>query len=108
MLQQSTQPYAWRQFFERLGLQVPQPMAGPRLELFSMLAEAAVHGMGVALSPPWFVQEELARGLLVDVCGHAVASERSYALIWPEDKTGVPALQAFADWLQEQAAAPVA
>jgi DNA-binding transcriptional LysR family regulator len=108
LLQQSTRPYAWRQFFERLGLQVPQAMAGPRLELFSMLAEAAVHGMGVALSPPWFVQEELAQGRLVDVCGHAVASDRSYALIWPEDKTGLPALLAFADWLQQEAAASAA
>jgi LysR family glycine cleavage system transcriptional activator len=108
LLQQSTRPYAWRQFFERLGLDVPQAMAGPRLELFSMLAEAAVRGMGVALSPPWFVQEELAQGQLVDVCGHAVASDRSYALIWPEDKAGAPALQAFADWLQAQAAASAA
>ena len=105
LLQQSTRPYAWRQFFERLGLRVPQAMAGPRLELFSMLAEAAVHGMGVTLSPPWFVQEELAQGRLIDVCGHAVASDRSYALVWPEDKAGLPALQAFADWLQRQAAA---
>ena len=57
LLQQSTRPYAWRQFFAGLGLDVPQAMAGPRLELFSMLTEAAVHGMGVALAPPFFVQE---------------------------------------------------
>jgi LysR family glycine cleavage system transcriptional activator len=105
LLQQSTRPYAWRQFFEQLGLQVPQAMAGPRLELFSMLAEAAVHGMGVALSPPWFVQEELAQGRLVDVCGHAVPSGLAYALIWPEHKAELPALASFADWLQREASA---
>ena len=105
LLQQSTRPYAWRHFFERLGLDVPQAMAGPRLELFSMLAEAAVHGMGVALTPPWFVEEELAQGRLVDVCGHAVASGLAYALIYPEHKAELPALRAFADWLQREAAA---
>jgi len=105
LLQQSTRPYAWRQFFERLHLVVPQAMAGPRLELFSMLTEAAVHGMGAALAPPFLVQEELAQGRLVDVCGHAVASDRAYALIYPEQKAELPALRAFADWLQHEAAA---
>jgi len=104
LLQQSTRPYAWRQFFEGLGLAVPQPMAGPRLELFSMLSEAAVHGMGVALTPPFFVQEELAQGRLVDIAPRAVSGQRAYSLIWPEEKAELPALRAFADWLQVEAA----
>ena len=104
LLQQSTRPYAWRQFFEGLGLAVPQPMAGPRLELFSMLTEAAVHGMGVALTPPFFVQEELAQGRLVDIAPRPVSGQRAYSLIWPEEKAELPALQAFAGWLQAEAA----
>ena len=104
LLQQSTRPYAWRQFFEGLGLAVAQPMAGPRLELFSMLTEAAVHGMGVALTPPFFVQEELAQGRLVDIAPRPVGGQRAYSLIWPEEKAELPALQAFAAWLQSEAA----
>jgi LysR family glycine cleavage system transcriptional activator len=104
LLQQSTRPYAWRQFFDGLGLVVPQAMAGPRLELFSMLTEAAVHGMGVALTPPFFVQEELAQGRLVDVAPRPVGGQRAYSLIWPEEKAELPALQAFATWLQAEAA----
>ncbi|MFL6676984.1 MAG: LysR family transcriptional regulator [Burkholderiaceae bacterium] len=104
LLQQSTRPYAWRQFFDGLGLAVPQPMAGPRLELFSMLTEAAVHGMGVALTPPFFVQEELAQGRLVDIAPRPVGGQRAYSLIWPEEKAELPALQAFAAWLQAEAA----
>ena len=105
LLQQSTRPYAWRLFFEQLGLVVTQAMAGPRLELFSMLAEAAVHGMGVALTPPWFVQEELAQGRLVDISPRPVSSGRAYALIYPEQKAELPALQAFARWLEHEAGA---
>ena len=37
LLQQSTRPYAWREWFEAQGLQAANDMAGPRLELFSML-----------------------------------------------------------------------
>jgi DNA-binding transcriptional LysR family regulator len=104
LLQQSTRPYAWRQFFDGLGLVVPQAMAGPRLELFSMLTEAAVHGMGVALTPPFFVREELAQGRLVDIAPRPVGGQRAYSLIWPEEKAELPALQAFAAWLQGEAA----
>src|ERR1700756_937520 len=105
LLQQSTRPYAWRQFFDGLGLAVPQAMAGPRLELFSMLSEAAVHGMGVALTPPFFVQEELAQGRLVDIAPRPVSGQRAYSLIYPEHKAELPALQAFAAWLVQEAQA---
>jgi LysR family glycine cleavage system transcriptional activator len=104
LLQQSTRPYAWRQFLEGLGVAVPQPLAGPRMELFSMLAEAAVHGMGAVLSPPSFVREELASGRLVAISPRAVSSDRAYALVWPEQNADRPGLRAFADWLVEEAA----
>lgn len=103
LLQQSTRPYAWRQWFAASGLRVDADMAGPRLELFSMLTEAAIHGMGVALVPPFLVEDELARGLLVTVSKQAVTSDRSYYLIYPERKAGSAALQAFSGWLQQQA-----
>lgn len=103
LLQQSTRPYAWREWFAAQGLQVDGDMAGPRLELFSMLSEAASHGLGVALVPPFLVQDELARGLLVTVSKQAVPSGRRYFLIYPERKAGSAALHAFGQWLQAQA-----
>lgn len=98
LLQQSTRPYAWREWFGTRNLRVEGDMAGPRLELFSMLAEAAIQGMGVALIPPFLVQDELDSGLLVAVARAPVSSGRSYFLIYPEQKFS-PALQAFAQWL---------
>jgi LysR family glycine cleavage system transcriptional activator len=105
LLQPSTRPYAWRQFFERLGVTVAQPLAGPRMELFSMMTEAAVQGMGAVLTPPFLVREELDAGRLVAVSPRAVPSDRAYALVWPEAKAGRPALRAFADWLVAEAGA---
>jgi DNA-binding transcriptional LysR family regulator len=103
LLQQSTRPYAWRDWFASRGMQVEADMSGPRFELFSMLAEAAIHGMGVALIPRFLVEDELRRGVLVQAVSHQYLNERSYYLIYPEGKDANPALTAFRLWLGRQA-----
>lgn len=104
LLQQSTRPYAWRQWFGSLGLQVEGDLRGPRYELFSMLAQAAMHGMGVALIPPLMIQRELAEGRLVVPMEHALQlSDKAYYLVIPERKLELAALRAFRDWLLDAA-----
>lgn len=103
LLQLSTRPYAWREWFAAAGLSIEGDVAGPRMELFSMLAEAAVRGIGVALVPPFLVEDELARGLLVTVSDKPRTGERSYYLIYPEGTGGSTALRVFRAWLQTEA-----
>jgi len=104
LLQQTTRPYAWRQWFQSQGLSVARDMNGPRLELFSMLAQAARHQLGVALIPPFLIQRELEEGSLVLAGQQGVADPaRAYYLMVPQRKTESPALAAFRDWLLEQA-----
>jgi DNA-binding transcriptional LysR family regulator len=104
LLQQSTRPYAWRHWFESQGLQVENDMGGPRLELFSMLAKAATHGLGVSLIPKFLVENELETGLLVQVVNYDYLSDRSYYLIYPERKGGDrEAVWAFRDWIELEA-----
>ena len=104
LLQQSTRPYAWRQWFAAQGLSVPRDMSGPRYELFTMLAQAAMHGMGVALIPPFLIQRELDAGLLVPAHPAALlSSDRAYRLMIPERKVESAALRAFRDWLLQAA-----
>jgi len=105
LLQQSTRPYTWRDWFSSRGMQVDGDMTGPRLELFSMLSEAAIQGLGIALIPRFLVEDELDRGLLVQVAQHHYLSDRSYYLIYPEQKSETPALAAFRAWLEAQARA---
>lgn len=104
LLQQSTRPYAWRQWFDSQGMKIARDMTGPRLELFSMLAQAAEHGMGVALIPPFLIQRELAEGRLAIAHRHAFHSEtRAYYLMIPERKVESAGLIAFRDWLKAEA-----
>lgn len=105
LLQQSTRPYAWRQWFNSIGLNVERDMTGPRYELFSMLAQAAMHEMGIALIPPFLIQRELEEGRLVVANRHALRSDKAYYLMIPERKVESASLRAFRDWLVSQAQA---
>ena len=104
LLQQSTRPEAWRQWFQRAGVTTPSTLAGPRYELFSMTVAAAVHAMGIALVPRLLITHELAAGHLVQACAHALIAERAYYLVTPEHRDGKPAVETLKTWLAQQAA----
>jgi DNA-binding transcriptional LysR family regulator len=103
LLQQTTRPYAWRQWFNAQNLNIARDLTGPRYELFSMLAQAAMHDMGVALIPPFLIQRELAEQRLVVANRNALSSIKAYYLMIPERKVESASLRAFRDWLVKQA-----
>jgi DNA-binding transcriptional LysR family regulator len=104
LLQQSTRPTAWLQWFDAMGVSAPLAISGPRYELFSMTAAAAASGLGLALLPRLLIEPELARGELVIACNQALPSGRAYYLITPERNDARPALLLFQTWLQQIAA----
>lgn len=103
LLHQSSRPDAWREWFEVAGLSNVNAMGGSRYEVFAMLVEAARAGLGVALMPRFFVLKEIASGELVVPCPYVLHNQRSYYLVYPEDKMESESLQAFCAWLREQA-----
>ncbi|SEB23042.1 LysR substrate-binding domain-containing protein [Variovorax sp. YR216] len=105
LLQQSTRPDGWRQWFDAQNVDAPRAHSGPRYELFSMIAIAAAHGLGVALMPTLAIQKELARGELVIACDRPLRGERSYYLVTPAVDDERPALTLFRAWLVAQARA---
>ena len=105
LLQQATRPEMWRQWFEAQGVDAPQAMNGPRYELYSMQAAAAIAGLGVALMPTLLVEAELASGALVPACRVRRASGRHYYLVQPLGEER-PALGLFRDWLAAECDAP--
>lgn len=103
LLHQSNRHDAWRRWFEAAGVAAVEAIGGPRFELFSMLAEAARAGLGVALLPRFLVQSELAAGDLVAPFDIALTDEQAYYLACPEQRQDRPALQRFTGWLVAQA-----
>ena len=103
LLQQSTRPYAWRRWFEALGLRADDDLRGPRYELFSMSVQAAVHGMGVALVPDFLADDELRDGRLVQPVHASVDSDRAYFLAIPDNAARHDALSQFTQWLMAAA-----
>ena len=92
-------PEAWRQWFDAQGLDIPQAMAGPRYELFSMQVAAALHGLGVSLMPTLLISEELKHGELVIACPRPLTGLRSYYLIEPQHTPSRDLLTHFKAWL---------
>ncbi len=102
LLQQSTRPQAWREWFEAAGVDAAMTAQGPRHELFSMLAAAAAQGLGLALIPRMLIEPELARGELVVACDPRVPPRRGYYFITPDTGGERAVVSLFRAWLLVQ------
>lgn len=104
LIQQSTRPYAWRHWFESVGMRPQGDLVGPRYELFSMSLQAATVGLGVALVPEYDLADEVAAGRLIVPIRHNCPSDRAYYFVTPQSKAAMPHLAAFRQWLLGQVA----
>ncbi|MOA15184.1 DNA-binding transcriptional activator GcvA [compost metagenome] len=82
---------------------VPQPAAD--FELVSLLVQAVIAGMGVAVVQRCLIEDDLASGRIVIAIPQAVQIERGYFLCRPAVREPTKALLDFRHWLLEQAAA---
>lgn len=99
LLQQSTRPTAWAEWFRSLNIEAGNPLRGPRFEQFAMVAQAAAAGLGAALIPQFLIGEELASGRLAILFPHSLVSGGSYYLVYPEHKAKAPLVRSFRDWI---------
>jgi LysR family glycine cleavage system transcriptional activator len=109
LLQQSTRPEAWNQWFAQAHVEAPRALAGPRYEQFSMTVAAAAQGLGLALVPRLLIEPQLTRGELVIAHPRALASQRGYYLVRPQGTDAATgALGLFTQWLAQAARSPSA
>lgn len=101
-LHQSTRPDAWQKWFTVAGVQTDSAFQGPRFDQFSMISQAAASGLGVALVPKFFVEEELAAGTLVRLFDVSLKQSAAYHFVYPENRTLRPVVKAFRTWLKEE------
>jgi DNA-binding transcriptional LysR family regulator len=103
LLHLATRPDAWKNWFQSNGLEPPKGQ-GMLFEQISIIAQAAVGGLGVALLPKFLIQSELDRGELVVIVDKPLQSDAGYHLITPVDKSDYPPILAFRSWILKMAA----
>ncbi|MBW4710377.1 LysR family transcriptional regulator [Roseobacter sp. YSTF-M11] len=102
LLHLDTRPRGWARWMRALGHRDDLP-PGMIFDQFSTMAQAAIHGMGIALLPTFFADPYLTSGQLVLASERTSESIGSYYLVWPEDREEASALRSFRKWLKSQA-----
>lgn len=101
LLQQTTRPHIWQEWFNLAGFHHPGALEGQRHELFSMLAVAATHHLGLALIPENLLQSELAAGDLIIASTQKLLGARAYYFVYSEQQPS-PLIDKFSAWLLQQ------
>ena len=99
LLHLETRPSAWVDWFAQNGI-ASEGMAGMLFDQFSTMAQAAAHGMGVALLPDYLAKSEIARGRLICAFGAPQPTKGHYYLVWPSEDPPKPRVQAFVTWMK--------
>lgn len=102
LLHLETRPNGWARWLAALGVSTTPP-AGMVFDQFSTMAQAAIHGLGVALLPTFTAEPYLRAGQLRLASDATTQSIGSYYLVWPEGNEEPDALTSFRLWLGEEA-----
>ena len=93
-------PDAWQLYAEEAGIVLTNSAVGARYDLHSMLIEAAVAGLGVALVPRLYIGAELEQGRLVAPWPDGKVITKNFCLVLPEPiELSEGPLRAFANWI---------
>ncbi|QFU22071.1 transcriptional regulator GcvA [Shewanella eurypsychrophilus] len=100
LLKHTTRPELWPYWSQQVGLTLTTDKKFG-MEHFYMLSQAAAGGMGVALIPRFFIEEQLADGSLVIPFDAGFTSPYVYYLLTPKSSNLPLKAQAFIDWVLE-------
>jgi len=95
----------WRKWLVAANVTQVDPGKGPVYTDSAMAVQSAIEGDGVALARSQLVKDDIARGLLIKPFDITQPSNFSYYIVYPEERSPSPPMQAFISWLQDQAMA---
>ena len=93
----------WSCWFEHQGRPSPDLSRASGFRLYSMLVQAAVGGMGVAMGRTAMIAQELEQGTLVPLFDRRVPAPARYLLVTTPASRRKPEVQGFSDWILRQA-----
>jgi LysR family glycine cleavage system transcriptional activator len=105
LVHSATRPADWAGWFANAKLPAANAFQGSIFENFAMISKAAVSGLGVALLPTFFVEEEIRNRSLIALAPPQ-RSKSAYHLVIPETKVGTPHVEAFVKWIDEKTKRP--
>ncbi len=94
----------WHDWLEAVGVDGVDASRGPRFSNASLALEAAIEGMGVALTMKPLVRSEIQAKRLVVPFDIPAASTFSYYLVTPEAGAQNPGVAAFREWILAESA----
>jgi LysR family glycine cleavage system transcriptional activator len=97
-----SRPDAWERWLRAAGVDFDN-VHGMLVDQFAVAAQAAIAGLGVALLPTFLIETELARGDLVPAIDKPMENADNYYLAWPVSRETYPPLQAFRQWIRQEA-----
>ena len=99
LLHLSSRTEAWNHWCLNNGLIYKKGQHGMLFEQFTIIAQAAVAGLGVALLPTFLIKSELDRNELRIALDRPLVSESGYFLVTPTNKSDYVPTMAFKQWL---------
>ncbi|MCP4486031.1 MAG: LysR family transcriptional regulator [Gammaproteobacteria bacterium] len=102
LLHLSTRHDQWKNWFRLHDIE-HELSHGIIFEQFSFVSQAAIAGLGVALMPRLFIENELKSGALIGFDRGASKSSSAYYLVTPKNRASYVPLIAFKKWIVEKA-----
>lgn len=103
LLHVASRPRAWARWLAAQGV-AGDPPRGMVFDEFAAVAQAAAHGLGIALLPDFLAAEDIQTGRLQAAFPRPVASQGAYRLVWPAWRDSYPPLVAFRAWIDDEIA----
>ena len=95
----------WQIWFEAAGLGAVEGRRALSFNYSNLMLQAAVDGLGVALSQHALAGDDLAAGRLVRPFDISLPTEYAYYVVMPEASAERPKIAAFRNWLKDEAKA---
>lgn len=100
LLHLTSRSNAWENWFRMNGIRVVN-IPGMVFEQFSLITQAAIAGLGVALLPKLLIQNELDSEELIAILDSPLKSDSAYYFVSPIEKSNNTPVVAFRNWLIE-------
>jgi DNA-binding transcriptional LysR family regulator len=101
-IQNAHRPDSWLRWMAAKGIDHHGVISGPRFSQTTMVIEATLAGIGIAVLPVFMIEEYLRDGRLHLPFGTPVASGAGYYAVYPETRRASAPVRKFRDWIMAE------